>query len=65
MTHATAVQIAKRFGVKPRTVYGWIKRYSDFPEPLVKGFARRWDLEQVEKWHRGADIRPGRREGSK
>jgi predicted DNA-binding transcriptional regulator AlpA len=64
MIYATATQIAQHLGVAPRTVYGWIDRYPDFPEPVVKGFARRWDLEQVEEWHRGADIRPGRREGS-
>jgi hypothetical protein len=46
------VEIAKRLGAKQhRVVNEWIRRYPDFPDPLVVvGGARVWDWPDIERW---------------
>lgn len=49
-----ASEIAKRTGVKrTQAVHMWSRRYSDFPDPVVKldmGFV--WYWPEVERWAR-------------
>lgn len=49
----TAVEIAERCGVQPKTILQWRKRHASFPQPakvLISGtFTWRWG--DVQTWH--------------
>lgn len=48
----TAREIAADLGVDRRTVYRWIERYPDFPQPVREHPIAMWDLEAVREWER-------------
>ena len=49
--------IADRLGLRQRqTVDSWMRRYSEFPRPIVVlGRTRIWDWSEVEAWARATD----------
>jgi hypothetical protein len=52
------VQVAKRFGVVPRTIERW--QQDDrlgFPKPLTINLRKYWSLEDLEKWERRRAVR--------
>jgi predicted DNA-binding transcriptional regulator AlpA len=64
---ASVADIARDLAVDRRTVYGWMARYPDYPQPISRvGNARVWDLAEVRTWHErmAPQLHAGRRRGS-